>query len=158
MFHKKARHEYQEFMKAMMECKLKEWESVCTGVQKIHRHVESLEKLNVNFDKELDIDMVLNFLPNSYVQFIMTYDLNNIETTLIKLHSHLQIDEARMKKSYSNNHESTASHDYSTRKSKKRKAYSQPKWKEKTHTRESGRSKGKPKFDAPHVGYPKEAI
>ena len=51
----------------------------------MQRYVERLEKLNVSFDKELVIYMVLNFLPPSYDQFILTCHLNNIETTLTQL-------------------------------------------------------------------------
>lgn len=56
---------------------------MCAHVKKIQRLVESLEKLNKNFNKELAIFMVLNSLPNSYNQFILNYQLNNTETTFV---------------------------------------------------------------------------
>lgn len=65
-------------------------EFVCAHVQKMKRHMERLEKLNVKFNKELAIDMVLNSLLSSNDQLILTYLLNNIETILIKLHNLLQ--------------------------------------------------------------------
>ena len=43
-------------------------------------------------------------------------------------------------------------------KGRKTKAYSQPKWKGKAHTSESGWSKGNVKFDAPRLGEPKEVV
>ena len=53
----------------------------------MQRYVECLVKLNVHFDEELPIDIVLNSLPSCYDQFILTYHLNNIETTLAELHN-----------------------------------------------------------------------
>ena len=73
MFHKKERQEHYEVVKSIMACKLKEGEYVCAHVQKIKRHVERLEKLNVNCDKDLAIDMVLKYLPSSYDQFVLTH-------------------------------------------------------------------------------------
>lgn len=70
MFLKKARQELYKFVKALMACKLKDREFVCAHVREIQRHVERLEKLNINFDKEFSIDMVLNSLSDSYNQFI----------------------------------------------------------------------------------------
>ena len=56
MFHKKVIQEHYEFMKALMALELKEGEYVCTNVRVMQRHIERLEKINVNFDKELAID------------------------------------------------------------------------------------------------------
>ncbi|KAI3790891.1 hypothetical protein L2E82_04298 [Cichorium intybus] len=81
-FHKRARQEKYEVVKALMTCKMKEGESVCAHVQKMQRYVQGLMKLNVHFDEELAIDIVLNSLPGCYDQFILTYHLNNSETTL----------------------------------------------------------------------------
>ena len=59
---------------------------MCAYVQKMQRHIEILKKLNVNVEKELCIDMVCNSMPSNYDQFILTYHLNNNETTLTELH------------------------------------------------------------------------
>ena len=40
--------------------------------------MEQLHKLDVSFDDELVIDMVLNSLTPSYDQFVLTYHLNNM--------------------------------------------------------------------------------
>ncbi|XP_023765203.1 uncharacterized protein LOC111913730 [Lactuca sativa] len=100
MFHKKARQNRFEVVKSFMMCKLKEGETVFPHVQKIQRYMEKLHKLNVSFDDEFSIDMVLNSLPPSYDQFVLTYHLNNKETTLIELHNLLQTTEPGMKKNY----------------------------------------------------------
>ena len=60
--------------------------------------MDRLIKINVNFDEELAIDIVLNSLPSCYNQFILTYHLNNNnETTLSQLHNFLRTTEAGMK-------------------------------------------------------------
>lgn len=50
-------------------------------------HIDRLENLGVKFPKELAIDMVLNSLTGSYQQFIMKYNKNNLDKTLIELHN-----------------------------------------------------------------------
>ena len=61
-------------------------------------YVERLKRLNVNFDDELALDMVLNYLPPCYDQFILDYHLNNLESTLAQLHNLLRTAESGMKK------------------------------------------------------------
>ena len=102
-FYKKARQERFEVVKAFMACKLKEGESVFPHVQKMRRYAEQLHKLNVSFDDELAIDMVLNSLPPTYDQFVLTYHLNNMETALTELHNLLQTIESWMKKNHASN-------------------------------------------------------
>ena len=65
-FHMRARQEKYEVVKALMACKLKEGESVCNHVQRMQKYIELLERLNVNFKLELEINMVLNSLPPYY--------------------------------------------------------------------------------------------
>ncbi|KAI3739943.1 hypothetical protein L2E82_30357 [Cichorium intybus] len=45
-FHKRARQEKYEVVKALIACKMKEGESVCGHVQRMQRYVERLVKLN----------------------------------------------------------------------------------------------------------------
>ena len=96
-YHKRARQEKFEVVKSLMACKMKEGESVVSHVQRMQRYIERLVKLNIHFDEELAIDMVLNSLPDCYGQFILTYHLNNTEQTLSQLHNLLQTTEAGMK-------------------------------------------------------------
>lgn len=99
-FHKKARKERYEVIKSLLACQLKEGESVCTHAQRMQIYMEWLEKLNLSFDNELVINMVLNSLPPSFYQFILNYYSNNTQTTLTQLHNVLQITKSRMKKYY----------------------------------------------------------
>ena len=75
---------------------------MCAHIQKMQRHVERLKKLNVKFYKDLSMDRVLNSLASSYDQCILTYHLNNTDTTLIEHNNLLQMSKAGMKKSCSN--------------------------------------------------------
>lgn len=61
-----------------------------------------LEMLNVNVNKKLTVDIVLNSFPNSYDKFILTYHLNNTKTIWFELHNLLQTSEVGMNKSHSN--------------------------------------------------------
>ena len=60
-------------------------------------YMDRLIKLNVNFDEELEIDIVLTSLPSCYDQFILIYQLNNNKTTLSQLHNLPRTTEAGMK-------------------------------------------------------------
>ena len=49
MFHKKVSQERYEAVMFLMACNLKEGEYVYAYVQKMQRHMERIENLNVNF-------------------------------------------------------------------------------------------------------------
>ncbi|XP_023734538.1 uncharacterized protein LOC111882400 [Lactuca sativa] len=96
-YRNRDRQEKYEVVKFLMACKMKDVEFLSNHVSRMQRYVDRLIKLNVNYDEELAIDIVLNSLPSSYDQFILTYHLNENETTLSQFHNLLQIVEARMK-------------------------------------------------------------
>ena len=96
-YHQWARQEKYEVVKSLITSKMKDGESVSSHVQRIQWCVERLLKLNVNFYEELDIDIVLHSLPSCYDQFILTYHLNNQETTLAQLQNLLQSVEVLIK-------------------------------------------------------------
>ena len=57
---------------------------ICDG-QSVHEHclimikaLEELEKLEISMDNELQIDLILQSLTDSYVQFIVNYYMNKI--------------------------------------------------------------------------------
>ena len=86
-YHQRARQEKYEVVKALMAWKLKEGELVCNHVQRMQRYMERLERLNVFFDENLAIEMVRNSFPPCYDHFILTYHLNNTETTLARIYN-----------------------------------------------------------------------
>ena len=131
-----------------MACKLKEGDSVCAHVQRMQRYVERSEKLDVSFDQELAIDMVLKYFPPSYDQFILTYHLNNTEITSIQHHNLLQTAKSGMKKNHVPSTISAPVLTIGRNEGKKRKG--------KSHAGASGNgSKTNPNFDVPIVSGPK---
>ena len=159
-YHKRARQEKFEVVKSLMACKMKEGESVVSHVQRMQRYIERLVKLNIHFDEELAIDMVLNSLPDCYGQFILTYHLNNTEQTLAQLHNLLQTAEAGMKgKSIPSTPASAPVLAIGQGKGKKRKGPPKQNWKSKAQAVSSSNGpKAKPNGSTPHVSDPKEAI
>ena len=63
----------------------------------MQRYVDRLLKLNVNFDEELAIDIILHSLAPCYDQFHMTYHMNNEEVTLSKLQDLLRTAKSSLK-------------------------------------------------------------
>ena len=49
------------------------------------KDIEELQKLRMNMDKKLWVDLILQSLPDSYGQFIMNYHMNKIYATLLEL-------------------------------------------------------------------------
>lgn len=99
-FHKMARQEHYEVVMFFMVCKLTYGESIYAHEKRMQRYVEWLEKLNVKFDQELAIVMVLNSFTSSYDHFILTYHLNNIEMTLTQIHNLFQTVKLGMNKNH----------------------------------------------------------
>ena len=81
----------------LIASKMKEGKSVSSHVRRRQRYVDRLIKLNLNFDEELAIYIVLNSFPSCYDQFILTYYLNNNETTLSQFHNLLRTTKVGMK-------------------------------------------------------------
>ena len=84
-YHQSARKERYEIIASMITTKMKDGEPITAHLQKMQRFVDCLLKLNVNFDEELAIDIILHSLPSCYDQFRMTYHMNKEEVTLSKL-------------------------------------------------------------------------
>ena len=63
----------------------------------MQRYVDRLLKLNVSFDEELAIDIILHSLPPCYGHFLMTYHMNKEEVTLSKLQGLLRTVESCLK-------------------------------------------------------------
>jgi hypothetical protein len=149
-YHKRARQEKYEIVKSLISSKMKDGESVSGHVQRMQRYVDRLVRLNVHIDEELAIDIVLNSLPSCYDQFILTYHLNNSETTLSQLHNLLRTAETGMKgKSDAPAPANTTVLAIGQGKGKKRKGPPKQNWKGKSHVKTSS--------DVTPVSDPKEA-
>ncbi|XP_023764585.1 uncharacterized protein LOC111913088 [Lactuca sativa] len=97
MYHQSARQARYEIVASLITTKMKDGESITTHLQRIQGYVDRLLKLNVNFDEELSIDIILNSLPPCYEQFNMNYHINKDEVTLSKLQGLLRTTETGFK-------------------------------------------------------------
>ncbi|GJV04930.1 putative RNA-directed DNA polymerase [Tanacetum coccineum] len=61
-------------------------------------YFDKLESLNMVFDAELSINIILSGLLTDYNQFVLSYQINEKETSIIELHSLLQTTEQGIKK------------------------------------------------------------
>ena len=71
-YHQGACQERYEIVRSLITTKMKDGESITTHMQRMQRYVDRLLKLNVNFNEELAINIVLHSLPPCYHQFKMT--------------------------------------------------------------------------------------
>ncbi|GJW83991.1 hypothetical protein Tco_0157136 [Tanacetum coccineum] len=81
-----------------MVCKPKPRASICAFVLKMKGYFDRLESLNMVFDAELSINIILSDLPADYNQFVLSYQINGKETSIMELHSLLQTAEQGIKK------------------------------------------------------------
>ena len=65
-YHKRARQEKYKVVKSLIDTMMKEGESISSHFQGMQWYVDRLIKLNVNFDEELAIDIVLKYLLSCY--------------------------------------------------------------------------------------------
>ena len=63
------------------------------------KDIEELQKLEMNMNKKLQVDLILQSLPDSYGQFIMNYHMNKIDVTLPELLNMLVTAEGILKSS-----------------------------------------------------------
>ncbi|KAL4377896.1 hypothetical protein GQ457_02G024690 [Hibiscus cannabinus] len=94
----KARQERYETSKALFQCKMSEGSLVGAHVIKMMGYIQTLEKLGFALNDELAIDVVLQSLPDSFSQFILNFNMNEIEKTLPQLLGMLRTAEGNMKK------------------------------------------------------------
>ena len=61
-------------------------------------YIEHLERLGYPLSLEFSTDLILNSLTDSYDQFVMNYNMNNMEKSIAELHSMLKTAEQTVKK------------------------------------------------------------
>ncbi|KAK8619728.1 hypothetical protein V6N13_136008 [Hibiscus sabdariffa] len=93
-----ARQERYETSKALFQCKMSEGSPVGAHVFKMMGYIQTLEKLGFALNDELAIDVVLQSLPDSFSQFILNFNMNEIQKTLPQLLGMLRTAEGNMKK------------------------------------------------------------
>ncbi|GJZ90611.1 hypothetical protein Tco_0662538 [Tanacetum coccineum] len=87
MFQAKASKERLDVVKSLMACKLKPGASICAFVLEMKGYFDRLESLNMVFDAVLSINIILSGLPTDYNQFVLSYQMNKKETSIMELHS-----------------------------------------------------------------------
>ncbi|GJW09833.1 FAR1-related sequence 5-like protein [Tanacetum coccineum] len=116
-----------------------------------------LESLNMAFDAELSINMILSGLPADYNQFVLSYQMNGKETSIMELHSLLQTAEQGIKKS--DVPSTSAAPVLNVGHNAKKRKTSHSNWKGKaTQGKSDRRSKRKVDSEIAPTGDPKEAV
>ncbi|KAL4383441.1 hypothetical protein GQ457_15G018390 [Hibiscus cannabinus] len=90
-----ARQERYETSKALFQCKMSEGSPVGAHVIKMMGYIQTLEKLGFALNDELAIDVVLQSMPDSFSQFILNFNMNEIEKTLPQLLGMLRTAEGK---------------------------------------------------------------
>jgi hypothetical protein len=97
MFQEQARAERFRIVKDLSGCKMTPGSSVSTHVLKMKGYLDRLEKLNAPFPKDLAIDLILGSLPPGYEQFIINYNMHNMDKSVSELHGMLKSAEPSIK-------------------------------------------------------------
>ena len=72
--------------------------SVSPHVLKMKGYIDHLERLGFPISQELATDMILNSLPESYDQFVINYNMNNMEKSISELYGMLKTAKQSIKK------------------------------------------------------------
>nr|GEX31630.1 hypothetical protein [Tanacetum cinerariifolium] len=157
MFQAKASRECLDVVKSSMAYKPKPGPSFCAFVLEMKRYFDRLKSLNMVFDTELSINIILSDLLADYNQFVLSYQMNEKETSIMELHILLKTAKQGIKKS---DVPSTSAAPVLTvgHNAKKRKT-SLSNWKGKATQGKSERgSKRKVKYEIAPTSDPKEAV
>ncbi|XP_017609417.1 uncharacterized protein LOC108455356 [Gossypium arboreum] len=98
LYQGQARQKRFDISKALFQCKMAEGSPVGPHVLKMIRYIESLFKLGFPLSQELATDVILQSLPDSYSQFVLNFNMNEIDKTLPQLLSMLRTVEGNMKR------------------------------------------------------------
>ena len=97
MFGEQNRAAKQTAMKTLLTTRMVEGSSVREHILKMISLLNELEILGANIDKESQVEMVLQTLPDSFQQFRLNYNMNKMDLSLAKLLNELQAAETIIK-------------------------------------------------------------
>ena len=60
-------------------------------------YIENLDRLGFPLSQELATNLILNSLPDSYGQFVMNYNMNEMDKSISELHTMLKTAEQNIK-------------------------------------------------------------
>ncbi|VFQ79473.1 unnamed protein product [Cuscuta campestris] len=102
LYQGQARHERFQISKALFSCKLSVGNPVGPHVLKMIGYVQTLEKLGFELRTELATDMILQSLPELYKQFVVNYEMHELDKQLPELLKMLQTAEESLTKGKGN--------------------------------------------------------
>ena len=137
LFEGQARNERFNISKELFSCRMSERDTITAHGVKVIGLLKRLEDLGVNVAQELAVDLILSSLPESYSNFVMNYNLNEIQTDAAGLINKLKTAEKEIKK------DKNSVLVVSTQKPKKDKAKGKKKAVSKTHKAKGGVKKKK---------------
>ena len=77
LFHEQVRSERFEVSKMLFRSRMQEGTSPVQYALKMHGYIVRLDQLGFGIDNELSIDLILAGLPDSFVQFVLNYKMND---------------------------------------------------------------------------------
>ena len=98
MFQVQAKQERFDTVKALVCCKMAAGSSVSVHVLKMKGYIDQLERLGFPISQELATDFILNSLTSSFDSFVLNYNMNNMEKSIMELHGMLKTAESNMSK------------------------------------------------------------
>ncbi|XP_074290292.1 uncharacterized protein LOC141617021 [Silene latifolia] len=98
MFQEQATTERCNTVKAILDCKMEKEEPVSPHVIKMIGYFDNLERLDAGISQQLATDIVLQSLNPSYSDFILNYNMHNLDKSLKELHEMLKTVEPIIKK------------------------------------------------------------
>ncbi|KAL6565027.1 hypothetical protein OROMI_016477 [Orobanche minor] len=98
LFQEQARQERFATTKALNGCKMSSGTSVSAHVLKMKGHIEHLDRLGAPISQELATDMILASLPSEYDQFVVNFNMHNMDKTITELHGMMKQTETNIKK------------------------------------------------------------
>ena len=99
LYDEQSRIVYFEVSSRLFNFKMHDGQSVYNHCLTMNKDLEELEKLGLTMQKELQVDLILQFITNSYSQFIINYHMNKLDCTLSKLLNILVTTEGTLKSS-----------------------------------------------------------
>ncbi|KAH0715228.1 hypothetical protein KY284_008133 [Solanum tuberosum] len=97
MFGEKNRAAKQTAMKAILTTKMVEGSPVKDHVLNMMSYLNEVEILGAAIDKEFQVEMILQNLPESFQQFRLNYNMNKMDLSLAKLLNELTAAESIIK-------------------------------------------------------------
>jgi len=85
LFDEASRTERYEISKELFCCTMVEGSSANTHVLKMIGYIKKLGQLGFVMDHELSVDLVLQSLSQNFLQFIMNYHMNKLDSTLLNM-------------------------------------------------------------------------